>query len=271
MAFTSEIRRGEIIIDDTNAAAFACDFVDQAGELKTRGRLERDWEKEPFASTPHTSAFDLPLIPRSEWTARIEEMERTKTRLSDLCDAAGLPCLDQNGTNYCWINGPVYCLEAIRVAQGEPLVLLSPASAGAPIKNFRNVGGWGTEGLAWLVENGCCPVENWPANAIDRRYYTDENREIAKKYRVTEWWELRPRNLDQLMTCLLHRIPVAVGYNWWSHEVSAIDPVVVGPNDYGIRIRNSWGMSWGDRGYSILKGSKALPDDAVAPRAAIPV
>jgi hypothetical protein len=72
------------------------------------------------------------------------------------------------------------------------------------------------------------------------------------------------------MTCLFLRIPVAVGYNWWSHEVCAVDPVRVSAGNYGIRIRNSWGSSYGEDGFATLAGSKAIPDDAVAPRVTLP-
>jgi hypothetical protein len=139
----------------------------------------------------------------------------------------------------------------------------------APIKSYRNHGGWGSQALEYIIEKGIVPVEQWPANAISRKYYTDENLEIAEDFKVTEWYDLEPRNFGELMTCLLLRIPVAVGYNWWSHEVSAIDPVALGNGDYGVRIRNSWGMGYGTDGYAVLAERKATPDDAVAPRVVI--
>jgi hypothetical protein len=156
----------------------------------------------------------------------------------------------------------------VRHLQFEQHVVLSPASAGGPIKNFRNVGGWGKEGLEWIVENGLVPVDRWPANAIDRRLYTPENKELAKNYRVTEWWELEPRNLDHLVSCVLRGFPVAVGYTWWRHEVSGVD-VVWQEGAVCLQIANSWGTNWGDRGYGLLCGRKMLPDDAVAPRQAV--
>lgn len=271
MAFASQIFPKEVVIDDANYLQHAPpqDVVID-GETKTRGLIPRDFSAVPHGSLGFAAPFGLPLIPESEWPERIEQMERTKTRLSDICDQAGLPCKDQNGTNYCWINSPTYCTEVVRVAQNEPMVILSPASAGGPIKGFRNVGGWGAEGLEYIVEHGLVPVDKWPANAIDRRYNTAENRELAMKYRVTEWWDLKPRNFQQLATCLLSRIPVAGGFNFWSHEVTLIDLVRLPNGKYGVRFRNSWGMSYGDRGYSILTGNQMLPDDAVAPRVALP-
>src|SRR5512135_3181123 len=70
------------------------------------------------------------LIPRAEWQARIEERVALKAQLSDLCDQANLPCLNQEQTNYCWCNGPTYCSEVVRAIQGQWVVPLSPASVG---------------------------------------------------------------------------------------------------------------------------------------------
>lgn len=270
MAFTSTLNAGEIVIDDSNFHQFLIDPIID-GDQKSRGMIPREWGDAPFGSLPFAAAFPADmLIPEDEWDDRIAEMESSKTRLTDICDQVGLTVLDQDGTNYCWINAPTHCVEVIRAVANQQLVRLSPASCGGPIKNYRNVGGWGTEGLKYIVEHGLVPQSAWPANAISRQYDTAETRELRKQYRVTEWWDLRPRNMQQLMSCLLLRIPVAVGLNWWSHEVTYMDPVALGGGKYGARIDNSWGANWGTKGRSVLSGSKVLPDDAVAPRVATP-
>lgn len=270
MAYTSTLNANELVIDDSNFHLHVGDtFV--SGELKTRGLQMRDWAKEPFGSLPFAAAFPRELlVSRDEWDERIEEMERNKTRLTDLCDQAGLTVLDQNGTNYCWINAPTHCVEILRMVQGEQMVRLSPASCGGPIKGYRNVGGWGTEGLRYIVEHGLVPQSKWPANAIERRYDTEETRELRKLFKVQEWFDCRPRNEDELISLALRRIPSAVGYNWWSHEVTGMDAVALGKGRYGLRIDNSWGLGYGTKGRSVLSGTRHLPDDIVAPRMTTP-
>jgi len=260
--FRSQIYPGERIIDSGNSSSVVNVDPVQHG----RGLFPR---QEPFGSLGFAAPSELPLVDRAEWPDRIEFMEKTNTRLSDLVNDAGLPCKDQNGTNYCWSNAPAHCVEIVRVLQGAPVVLLSPASVGAKIKGFRNVGGWGSEALHFITQNGVVPTEHWPANAIHPEFDTDEAWRDAERFKVVEWWDIPPRDLDALFAALFARVPVAVGFNWWGHEVTAYDPVKL-ERGYGVRIRNSWGMGWGESGYSILKGKRALPDDAVAPRVATP-
>lgn len=214
------------------------------------------------------TVIDFPrelLIPRNEWQARIQEKQEMKTQLSDIALQAGLPCKDQNGTNYCWINGVIYSMELYRICMGLAMKILSCGYAGAIIKNYRNVGGWGEEAIEHLTEFGTVPVELVPANAINRKYETTENAAIALTYRIIQWVRVRPRNQDELTSALLRNLPLAVGYNWWGHLVNASDAVWI-DGTIATRIRNSWSMSWGEKGFGILKGSKQLPDGvAVSP------
>jgi hypothetical protein len=249
-----------IIINDTTSS----DIIKPKDKGRGLNLSLRTDEGYGTAADPFPAAL---LIPRSEWEPRIKELEKTKTRLSDLCKFAGLPAKNQGSLPYCWIFAPTYCLEVIRVFQNQPMEQLSATAAGAQIKNYRKVGGWGKEALEWLSTKGTVPVSRWPELAVDKRYETLENKALDLSYRVSEWWEAQPRNLDQVISLLLHRIPVAVGYNWWRHEVTAVDAVWL-DGEVAIKIRNQW-LGWGDDNYGILQGKRMLPDDAVAPRSAV--
>lgn len=275
---------------------------------QSRGQEPRDYSRHPHgAAWRGASPFPAGMkIPRDQWDQRIEEKERKKLNLSDRMRAAGLPCKDQNGTNYCWINAPVHCSE-IRLVQanqldpitGKPLSL-SPASNGCKIKNFRNQGGWGQEGLEHMIERGTVPTRLWPDNAQRKEFDTEEAWKEAAKYIVLEWWDLKPRSFDECASCWLQDTPTADGHNWWSHEVTGYDLVKIAnsiinkslrdfrdmlkrkgmvlpreelaareelmASKYGCRKRNSWGMGYGDDGFFILGESKANPDDCCCPR-----
>ena len=265
MSFESTLYPSEFVIDDDNYKVHA-DIFDADSDERQRGRIPRDWDACPYGSMPGVEAFGLPLIPRSEWKDRIEKMEKTKSRLSDIVLRKGIPSLDQNGTNYCWTNAVITAMLTLRAAQGDKYVPLSPASVAAPIKGYRNQGGWGGDALDYIIKHGVSASEYWPPNYwASAKYDNEDSRDSRARHKVTEWWDLQSRNFDQMMTCLLMRIPVPIGLNFWSHEVCAMDPVVVG-NGFGVRFRNSWGDSYGEKGFAILSGSKAIPDDAVAPR-----
>ena len=221
-----------------------------------------------YGGTPAEPFPDELLIPESDYEGIIKEQEERKTRLSDLITQAKLPPKNQRNLPYCWVFGPTGTIEASRVKQNQLMVPLSATSAGAVIKNFRAEGGWGREALQFLADRGVMAEEQWPECSLDRQYNTPSNWEIAKNnYRVTEWWELRPRNLRQLVSCVLRGIPVTVGYNWWQHQIYVADIIWL-DGTIAIRIRNSWGP-WGDNGFGIIKGSKMIPDDSCAPRVLI--
>ena len=267
VAFNSKVSALEPILGDTisyRVQQFTLGDTDPRNY--GRGRYPRNYYTHPFGAP--CQPLSLPLVPRSEWIDRIEQMEKDKSRLSDLILDEGIPEKDQNGTNFCWMFGPVQCVEVTRVLHGMPYESLSPASLACKITNFRNIGGWGTEAMAEIIAQGLVPSSKWPDIAIDRRYDTPENDLLRDRYKVLEWWDLPPRSLDALATCCFHRIPTAVGFDHWSHEVMACD-VVYYQGKFGIRIRNQW-KNWGDRNFGLLLESKAVPDDAIAPRFIIP-
>lgn len=218
---------------------------------------------------------DALLIPQSEWQARIEERKKLGTGLKSLIDRAGLQVLDQQQTNYCWVNGPTYAAMVARLVQHQDVVRLSPASVGAPVKGYRNDGGWGSEAIKYGHEHGWVPQSLWPANAIDRRYDTAETQTLRQYYRVTEWQLLREAYgdtkvsdqlaLQRLVSYLLRNVPVPVGFNWWSHEVCAVDVDWVSGAP-ALVIANSWGPTWGTQGFGTIQGQRMIPDDAVAPQ-----
>lgn len=267
-----------IVIDDSNWQQFAGRDIVVDGDRMGRG-MTHDYEAEPVGFGA-VQDFDIPLIPRDEWRERIAHMKATKTRLSDIRNVGNdgrlIDAYDQNGQGYCWAYSTMAAITMARAVANEPYVRLSGHAVGCKIKSWRDEGGWNPLSVQFAIEHGYPPVSHWPEKSMSRQYDTPETWAEAKKYRITEgFMQLRPavydRNLtfDQLMTCLLLRIPCPVDLMWWRHSVCAIDPLDYGgsihdQNTWGIGILNSWRNSWGENGYGEIRGRKAVPDGATA-------
>lgn len=166
----------------------------------------------------------------------------------------------------CWIHGCVNAMRLLRAQYGMPYADLEPTMAGALIKNYRNQGGNTPEAIRHLARLGVCTTRFWKPNSLDRSQDTPEMRANAAKYKLTEWWELKSNNFGQLATCLLLGYPVVIGLSWWGHMIVAMDLVKLGRDEFGVRIWNSWGDGWGDKGEKILTEKKATAFDQMCPR-----
>lgn len=274
--FTSHITDKEPILTNRNYQAIVRE-AEQAGYCG--GYIERDYSAEPIGTHGFAAPFPKELlIPRSEWRDRIEAMEKTKSRLSDLIRYKKLPYQDQANTNYCWIFGTVAAIHIVRMLQGEPMVMLSPASVGAPLTNYANargnpagVGGWGTKALAYIVKHGIAPADLWPIRAIDKRYDNAESQAARKAYNVTEWYDVPPNSFDHLMSIVLRGLPAPIGIPWGrgGHLICACDPVVRGRDSFAVRPRNSW-ANYGDDGFFVIDEDACRVNDIVCPRVALP-
>lgn len=205
----------------------------------------------------------LTLIPRSEWSERLKEQERLQARVSDHQD---FPAYDQNGTNYCWANGPCQAVTTMRRMQGLPLRVISSASVGGPITGYRNVGGWEGNALDYLAKEGGVGTDIWPNNTINRSYGDKpEVKADRQNHKALEWIKLG-NDFDKYATACLLGYPCAVAYNWWSHVVMICDLVEISSGRFGLRIRNSHGVNWGEapnkhgqKGYAVFAEGKGTP------------
>ena len=259
-----------IIDDDTPKHLYIAPLID--GEVKGHGLVPRKHSIYP------AEMFDPPgqmrIIPRSEYEDRIKEMEATKSRISDILRAQKIPSMDQGPNGYCWSHSTVKCLMIVRALNNQPYIPLSAYMVAAIIKRGANEGGWCGLSAKFLRDHGACSQALWPQGNRDyRKLDTPECRADAAKHKVTEEWVDLTRDVyDQNMvdeivnTCLLTRTPTAGDFNHMSHSVALCDLVIVEPGSIGKRYRNSWGQGWGDEGFAVLRGSKAITDGAVALR-----
>jgi hypothetical protein len=253
-----------ITINDDNYKQFISPVVD--GQ-RMHGGMRGMWTQDPSGYKGFEDQSAIPSIPESEWDDRIDEIERNGTDLKTFCLDTQLEVLNQGRTNYCWCNGPAMALMILRMQQSYDEHRYAPASIAARLTNFRNVGGWGDKCVEGMMRIGINYIEDWGGNpnAIDRSLDTEESRAKAKLNLVLESFVCR--TYADTVSCILAGIPVAVGFNWWSHLVCGIH-VLKGSHD--LVIANSWGETWSDRGFGTLSGRKKIPDGAIAIITAIP-
>ena len=277
------IRADDYVIDDANASERL-----QGG---TFGLIPRNYSANPVGSYEGSTTFgalndELPLISWSEMPAMIADKVANKSQLSDIRDTAygkPFPALDQNGQGYCWMYSGTAAVMLLRAKANMPYVRLSAHAGACIIKNFRDQGGWGAQGLDRLRSHGQPSTDHWPEKSMSKAYNTPSTWENAALHKVSEGFidldeAQYDRNLSfqQVLTCLLRDIPVIADYNHWGHSVCLMDAVDVSPNKpasdprrYGVRLLNSWRDSWGTRGTGVLTGTKAVPNGATAPRAVV--
>lgn len=256
-----------VVINDSNWQQFVEPPTGYA-----KGAIPRDYKRYPVGYAACAAAFDLPLIPESEWEARLAEQKAKRAQLSDIrntgLNGQRIPSTDQNARGYCWAHGPVSAMLLARAVAGMPFADLSAYAIACIIKNYRDEGGWGIQAIEFMAERGCPTSEFWPQRSVSRENDNPATWENAKLHRQTEWMDLEPRNKAQLVTCLLSNIPVCAGYNWWAHEICIMDLVSINP--FQVRIWNSWGDKWSENGTGILEGQKALGDGWEAIRVVTP-
>lgn len=257
----------ELIINDDNYLSHVT-----PPEGMSTGLILRDWDQMPVGSSAVASQVisNEDLIPREEWPDLIADMERSKSRLSDIAKYYGIRVKNQAQTNFCHANSPALIVEVMRAVAGQPYIALSPAFNANIVTGGRNVGAFILHNLEAASEHGFAPESLVPPNFVGLNFHPQARGE-AKKYRIEEWYDF-PRNrdgkaFDRMMTCLLRRIPVATAHNWWRHAVSAFDPFYKN-GKFGARFRNSWGPSYGEDGWFVMMEGKGTPDEAYAPRVA---
>ncbi len=215
---------------------------------------------------------DSQLIPRERWSQLIVELgdDTLSNKIKKQQKKGKMNALDQGQTQYCWASAPVNCVRIHHMLTRNKVLDLSPASVAATIKNYQNLQGNAAEALRFIAERGVAPSSEWENYLYDDRSLNIDNT-TAADHKVTKWWDLDPGSIfDQLATCLLNLLPVAVGYDdfmgrpGFGHEVTAVDLVDFGGGQFGIRIWNSYGDGWEEGGFCVLNPFHAIPQDAVA-------
>lgn len=239
------------------------------------GLVERDYDE--FPEEMFAPPSDIQLIPESEWSDRIKEQEAQKSSLKHIWSRAKNgshpPNLYQNGQGYCWSHSTTNAVMLARAVANMPYRELSAYHVAYICKGGRDQGGWCGESAKFIADVGVCEQRLWPQQRMQNMDGA-EVRQNAALHKITEEWRDLTRAIHgqrmtfaQVATCLLLNQPCALDFSWWGHSVCGVRLVEVERGSFGIEILNSWGSSWSDNGYGVLRGNRAVPNGAIGIRA----
>jgi len=255
-----------LIVDDSN-------WKDQIGDGRAvyvggvKYLLSAQPKPKGHDSRAYSALFsaEVPVIPRSEWSARIKEQAARKRRISDHqrweCDAQVGPT--------CWAAGTCQAGSTCRVMQMgmQHYVRFSAMSIAVPISGGVS-GGYEGNAVNYMVKYGVADSKVW---GYGSRVPGGSKAEIAASRELNKCLEVYECDgFDQFATALLLGHPCTVSYNWWSHVVMICDLVEIEPGSYGFRIRNNWGEGYGDKGeygfggYAVFREGRGTPSGGFA-------
>ncbi len=177
----------------------------------------------------------IEIIPREQWAGLIGTVNlRPKVR----------QILDQGSAGSCATESTTQAAMVIREVVGQPFELLNPWSIYHWTSGGSDSGSSIDDNLQHAREYGILPESYWPRSKGWRADPPDGWKDVAKAYRVDEFYDIA--NTEQVGTALLLGFPVVFG--WQGHSCVLTGLLTTTTAEYA----NSWG-DWGDEGFGTIK------------------
>jgi hypothetical protein len=180
------------------------------------------------------AAEHIPIIPRSDWASYAGKIS-LRPYVKEV--------LDQDGVGSCATESTTGAVMIGRAFSGQTHVSLNPWSIYAFTSGGRDNGSSIDDNLAHVRQHGIAPISVWPRSKGWRTKPNEEAMIAALQFRIEEFYDLG--SVDEVVSALLQGFPVVWGAN--GHSVCKVEHL----NDNEGLDLNSWGETWGDRGFGV--------------------
>lgn len=205
--------------------------------------------------TPSKPEYDSSVLPDTfDWTIK----------------GVVTPVKNQQQCGSCWAFSVTGSTEGAWFLKTGKLVSLSEqqlVDCSKPEGNKGCEGGLMDDGFKYIEEHGLCTESSYPYKATDRTCQTG----CKSTVNVTSFVDVTPNDEDALQKAVYHT-PVSVAVcatdSFWQFYSSGIITSSCCTNlDHGVlavgwgtennieywKVKNSWGITWGDKGYILLE------------------
>jgi cathepsin L len=180
---------------------------------------------------------------------------------------------DQGSCGSCWAFSTTESIESNLFVETGSIQVLSPQDVVSCTPNPDNCGGSGgcngaiaELGFKWVESNGIATEANWPYHATTGTCNQAQHTMVVK---INGCVKLKENNYTDLMQAVVQKGPISVSVDasqWGTyssgiysacdkkstldidHAVQLVGYGTENGQDYWI-VRNSWGASWGEKGY----------------------
>lgn len=251
-----------LVINDENFDLF-CD----PGDCRC-GTIARNYAQVPYGSIPSIPpGSDIEEIDLEEWPDLIADQDRSESSLYHIWKDSKIGILNQSSISYCHAFADVFHSMLVREMQQLEYVELSASSIGGPVTGWKNAGAYIHDDLLQSYNFGACSTDFCPMLTTNLRDCKPGWKENALLHRTSEYIDVPARDFKKHGSLLLRNKPVNVGLNYWGHAVADLKVIDLYPQRkatdwlrYGFMFANSWSTQWGDEGFGVRHGNKALAD-----------